>query len=124
MALTYTWTVTGIKTADVNGYNQAVVQTYWKKIGTDEDGTIGEFNGATPFTLTEDAEGEFIPFAELTEEVVLEWIKAVVVDHYAEHVDSQIQKAIDRTKAVPVTMPWAPAVENVTPTPPTDAGQP
>ena len=43
MSLTYTWKVTGIKTRDeVNEQGEtlqnAVVQTYWQKIGTDADG--------------------------------------------------------------------------------------
>lgn len=104
----YTWKVTGIKTRNEGDYQNAVVQTYWTKTGTDEDGNEGVFNGATPFTTTTMPEGStFVPFAELTEEIVLGWIKAAVVS-YEDHINEQIQKQIDQKKA-PVeepTLPW------------------
>lgn len=105
----YTWKVTGIKTRNEGEYQNAVVQTYWTKTGTDEDGNEGVFSGATPFTVTTMPEGSaFVPFAELTEEVVLNWIKAAVVG-YEDHINGQIQKQITQKKA-PIEeqpFPWA-----------------
>ena len=111
MTITYTWKITGLKTKDVSDSKAgAVVQTYWEKIGTDENGNTGMFAGATPFTVdpTDDS-GPFIPFDQLTEADVLAWIQAVVVDDYEEHVNSKIQEQIDE-KIKPVVdaqMPWA-----------------
>ena len=52
MAVTYTWKVTSLKVKDVSeDRTNAIVQTYWTKTGTDEDGNQGVFSGATPFTL-------------------------------------------------------------------------
>jgi len=119
MAITYTWKVTSIKTKTEGANQNAVVQTYWTKTGTDENNNTGTFSGATPFTTLNMPEGyTFVPFSELTEETVLTWIKAVVVGGYEEHVNQQIQKQIDE-KINPVTesqMPWAP-VTTATPTP-------
>jgi hypothetical protein len=53
---------------------------------------------------------QFVPFEQLTEQVVLSWIQAVVVGSYEEHVNNQIAKQI-ADKVTPVTeaqMPWAP----------------
>jgi hypothetical protein len=112
MAITYTWKITSLKTKTENGNENAVVQTYWTKTGVDEDGHEGTFSGATPFTsLNMPAGSTFIPFADLTETIVLGWIQAVVVGGYEEHVNAQIQKQIDE-KHNPITeatMPWAPA---------------
>jgi hypothetical protein len=123
MAITYTWKVTGIKTKTEGSNQNAVVQTYWQKIGTDEAGNEGTFSGATPFTtLNMPAGYTFTPFADLTEAMVLDWIKAVVVGGYEEHVNQQIQKQLDE-KINPVSeaqMPWAPAA----PTPPTPPAAP
>jgi hypothetical protein len=120
MAITYTWAVTSLKTRTEGSNENAVVQTYWKKTGTDENGNTGEFSGATPFTTTTMPEGStFVPLAELTEAMVLGWIQDVVVGSYEEHVNGMIAKQIAE-KATPITetpMPWAPVVE--TPTPPT-----
>lgn len=116
MAITYTWKITGLKTKDVSEDKPAaVVQTYWQKIGTDEDGNEGTFSGATPFTVDPtDESGPFIPFEELTEEDVLDWIKTVVVGGYADHVNGQIAKQIEE-KISPVVdnrLPWAPVTAN------------
>lgn len=123
MAITYTWKITGLKTKTEGANQDAVVQTYWQKIGTDEAGNQGIFSGATPFTTVGMPQGQtFVPFNQLTEEIVLGWIKAVVVGGYEEHVNAQIQKQIDE-KANPVqeaTMPWAPATEE-TSSPPAPA---
>ena len=122
MTITYTWAVTSLKTRTEGSNENAVVQTYWKKTGTDSAGNTGEFSGATPFTTTTMPEGStFVPLAELTEAMVLGWIQAVVVGSYEEHVNAQIAKQIAE-KATPITetpMPWAPVVETPAPTNPT-----
>lgn len=122
MAITYSWKVTSLKVKNVSENKQnAVVQTYWQKIGTDENGNEGTFSGATPFTVDPtDNSGPFIPFDQLTEENVLTWIKSVVVGTYEAHVNEQIQKQIDQ-KVNPVTdvsLPWAPiSNSSITPAP-------
>lgn len=120
MAITYTWKITALKTTDVGDKVNAVVQTYWKKIGTDENGNEGVFDGATPFTVDpSDESGPFIPFEELTEEDVIAWIQTVVVGSYEQHVNEQIQRQIDAkiNPVVDAPLPWAPPVEE-TPAPP------
>lgn len=102
----YTWEVTGLKTTNGGG----VVQTYWKKTGTDADGNVGSFSGATPFEVDESAPG-YIPFDQLTEADVLGWIQAVVVGSYEEHVNGQIQKQIDQQTITDAEMPWAPVTD-------------
>jgi hypothetical protein len=111
MTITYTWKVTGVKTKTEDGNQDAVVQTYWTKTGTDENGNTGTFSGATPFTsLNMPAGSTFVPFAELTETIVLSWIQAIVTGGYEEHVNAQIAKQI-ADKIMPVSepaLPWAP----------------
>ena len=116
MAITYTWKVTGLKVKNLSENKEnAVVQTYWEKIGTDENGNEGKFSGATPFTPDPtDTSGPFVPFEELTEENVLTWIKSIVVSDYERHVNEKIKDQID-LKINPVTepsLPWA-NTENV-----------
>lgn len=110
MTITYTWKITGLKTQNISdNRSNAVVQTYWQKIGTDENGNEGVFSGATPFTLDPNDEfGPFIPFEDLTEENVIDWIKSIVIDEYENHVNRQIQKQIDE-KSNPIieaSLPW------------------
>jgi hypothetical protein len=122
MDITYTWKITSLKTKDEGTHKNAVVQTYWQKIGTDEDGNTGTFSGATPFTSADVPDGEFVPFEELTEETVLNWIKDVVVNSYEEHVNEKILQQIMDVKE-PVTeqkLPWAPEEETTLGTPETN----
>ena len=114
MAITYTWKITGLKVQDsvVNGvtYPKAICQTYWQKTGTDENGNEGLFAGATPFTVdpTDDS-GPFIPFSELKEQDIINWIQSYVTGEYEEHVNNKIQESIDRklTQVIESNFPWA-----------------
>ena len=120
MAITYTWTVTGVKTTTQGQYANAVVQTYWKKIGTDDDGCKGTFAGATPFTAADVPPEQFVPFDQLTEEIVLGWIQNQVNSNptYVEHIDGVIAEQIQREHdpVVEQPLPWNP---EPSPTPPT-----
>jgi hypothetical protein len=116
MTIAYTWAVTGMKATTVGSESNYVVQTYWTKTGTDENGNTGTFSGATPFTPNPQ-QTDFTPFDQLTQEVVLGWIQPVVTGSYEDHVNGVIAKQI-ADKVNPVVeppLPWAP------PAPPTPA---
>lgn len=117
MTIEYTWKISSLKTKTEGANEGAIVQTYWQKIGTDELGNEGIFNGATPFTSIAVPEGEFLPFAELTEANVLSWIQEKVVGDYETHVHTQIQRQIDEktSPVVETAMPWAPETPLTTP---------
>jgi hypothetical protein len=120
----YTWKITGLKTKDINGKPSAVVQTYWTKTGTDENGNQGAFTGATPFTVDPtDESGPFIPFDQLTEADIIAWIQTVVIGDYEQHVDGKIAEQIEQ-KISPVTEAKLPWVADDTPTGPTSAPAP
>ncbi len=108
MAITYTWEVTSLKTKTEGDNVNAVIQTYWKKIGTDDHGHTGVFEGATPFSAANVAPEDFIPFDQLTEEIVLGWIQAVVVGDYEQHVNERIQAKIDEQHISQPGLPWDP----------------
>ena len=112
MSMTYTWEITSLKTqnqtnADGDALASAVVQTYWKKTGTDADGNTGSFSGATPFTAENTPADSFVAFADLTESTVLGWVQAVVVGGYEQHVNGQIQSQIDEQTVQESDMPWS-----------------
>ena len=69
---TYNWTITNLYTKTVDGLQDYVVTAMFDVTGVD-----GEFsasvNGSQMFTVKEGQ--EFIPYAELTPEIVTEWIK-------------------------------------------------
>ena len=112
MAITYTWKLTSFKKVTKSGLEDVVFQTYWEKEGTDEFGNKGKFVGATPFDLNQIDPENFTPYESLTEEIVLGWIKSIVVGTYEEHVNEQIAKQISEkiNTQVEVTgtdFPWS-----------------
>ena len=110
MAITYTWDIDTLETKTEGARSDVVVQTRWTKTGTDSsDSTTGKFSGATPFTATDVADGDFVAYASLTKAKVLEWIQAQVVGSYEEHVNAQITKEIENKQnpQAEKDMPWA-----------------
>lgn len=104
MAITYTWDITNIRKApQLEGKDNVVVHVRWTKTGTDENGTTGQFQGATPLAAPT---GDFTPYEELTKEQVLGWVQAVVVGTYEQHVNEQIQKQITKKND-----PWVDVTE-------------
>ena len=109
MAITYEWKLTSIKTKDVEDKTNVVFQTYWTLTGTDEEGNIGTFSGVTPLDLNSLKEGTFVAFEDLTEEMIIEWIKSKIKDSYEDHVLTVIQRSINNSKekAISTTeFPW------------------
>jgi hypothetical protein len=131
MAITYTWKIKSLKKTNGTGLNDVIVGTQWELKGTDEDGDSGVFNGATPFEMSKIDPENFVSYENLTEEMVLDWIKAVVVDHYWDHVEMQILRQIALLKNPEVEvnsagLPWAPPAPIPTPEPapaPSSAGE-
>jgi hypothetical protein len=98
MALTYEWKLTGLRKQDTADVTDLVVGTQWKLTGTNENGTSGTFSGATPLDIPDADEEGFIPYEELTEELILGWIQNIVSGsaptNYMDHINKQIQKEI------------------------------
>ena len=104
--MVYTWKIVEIKTADTDTVTDAVIQTYWEKTGTDENGNQGTFPGTTPFLKSSINLENFIPYGELTEEIVLGWIQDVVTGDYEQHVNEEIQKQINAKNIKTPGLPW------------------
>lgn len=128
MGYTYEWKLTGFKKQNTETLSDVIVGTNWKLTATDEDGHSGVFNGATPFEI-QDLNGDgFVDYKDLTEELVLGWIKNEVSGsdmrkNYMTHINLQIQRQIDHVKFAVVDvdardMPWSPlSGSSVTPEP-------
>jgi hypothetical protein len=123
MAITYTWKLKTIKKISKNGTDNIIFQTYWDCTGTDsETGATGIFQGATPFDPAKVNSNTFIAYEDLTEEIVLSWIKSYVlsIGTYQKHIQDQIKEIIDRTNNPPheVTegqFPWDPPQDPIDP---------
>ena len=106
---TYNWTITNLYTKTVDGLQDYVVTAMFDVTGVD-----GEFsasvNGSQMFTVKEGQ--EFIPYAELTPEIVTEWIKEELGENGILSITSCIDGQIESQKNPPVVpqntpLPWA-----------------
>lgn len=114
MSLEYVWKLKSLKKATSTDVTDAIIGTQWKLTGTDNDGISGDFDGATPFKLSEINTEVFTPFSELTEEQVLGWIQDHVSgsNGYWSHINEQINKQIESKKievsdVYEADLPWS-----------------
>jgi hypothetical protein len=106
MANTYTW---DCKTVDVypeyDSYNDVVYNVHWQlSAESDQQDAEGDNYTATVYgtqTLTVDDIGSFIPFADLTNEIVTGWTTSALgedeIEDYKENLDTQIENQINPT---------------------------
>lgn len=109
--MNYTWRVVGLVKKNEPDHPNTVVNVRWQKVGTDDDGNVGYFEGATPFVLDPSA-NNFIAYEDLTEETLLSWVQPVVIGDYEEHVNDRIQFMIDQElleagNVEETDLPWA-----------------
>jgi hypothetical protein len=125
MGYTYEWKLVGLKKQNSANINDAVVGTNWKVTATDEDGNVGTFTGATPFSIDTISTASFTTYNELTETQVIGWIKNHVSGsnqstNYWAHINGVIEQEINSKKWVKVEvaevdLPWSPTSGSVTP---------
>jgi hypothetical protein len=117
MGYTFEWSLTGLRKQNTETLNNVVIGTHWKVTATNEDGDVGTFVGATPFELQDLNHDGFVDYRDLSEDLVLGWIKSEVSGSapraYWDHISQQIQKEIDTKKYHRVhvnetDLPWAP----------------
>ena len=115
MALTYTWNIKRLRVLpqDTNligdVFIKPVTNVYWEKTGTDSDGYSGTFAGATGLSYSAKTPEEFTAFEDLTEEMVLNWVKLDTADtEYETHINGIIQLQINTEKeaAEDTSLPW------------------
>jgi hypothetical protein len=108
MAITYNWvfpTLTAYPTHA--GQTDVVFTVHWRLNGTDEENHIGEVYGSVGVTYNEG--DPFVPFNELTKEIVQGWVETAMgtetVDAYKQNITNQIQEQITPSQ-INLTPPW------------------
>ncbi len=100
MATTYNW---NCKTVDVYpteaDHTDVVYNVHWIVTGTsdelDPEGNEYQSNTIGTQTVTLNSESQFIPFDELTNEIVVEWTKEAMGEEQVTSIEAGIQQAID-----------------------------
>jgi hypothetical protein len=104
---TYTWTVTALYTVSQPDPDY-VVNAIWELTGVDGDYTAS-IGGNTIFTSQQGA--TFIPYEELTEEIVIGWVQdslgEIGISNYEANVQGQIDSQINPPISPQNTpLPW------------------
>ena len=98
-----TWT---IATLERNTADDGVVVAHWRASDVDGDHS-GSSYGTCGFTPNAEAEG-YTAYAEITEAMAIEWVKASMGEEAVESLESSIAAQIEESKA-PATsagVPW------------------
>ena len=116
MEITYTWKVTQLTKKKIGDNDNVVLHCRWRCTGKNTTtGTEGSFDGATPLDFDSSSTDEFVQFGDLTEELVIGWIKGIVADEqtgYFDHISESIREEIEETddpkeELGEQSLPWA-----------------
>ena len=107
MAITYTWSVVQMDAyPEINGETNVVFTVHWTLSGTDGTYSAGDYGSQS---ITVDPNASFTPYADLTQDQVIGWVKnamgAEEVSRYETSIDAQIQNQISPSIVTP-TLPW------------------
>jgi len=110
MSTTYTWTIDNMYTVQQPDPNY-VVNVLWTLTGVDGT-TTAEIGGSTMFDSNQS--GTFIPYANLTEAIVIGWVQAQLGEQGIANTEACVQGQINSILNPPVSpentpLPWAPA---------------
>lgn len=108
MATEYTWSIAQLDCyPEHEGHTDVVFTAHWRLNGVDGDHT-GSVYGTVGLTL--DPEADFTPFADLTEAMVIGWVKDALgeeqVAAYEANVAQQIADAMNPPVVSPA-LPWS-----------------
>jgi hypothetical protein len=101
MTTSITWNVANLERETADGYVYTVHYTVDAKDDTYSAGAYGSIGLERP-------EGEMIPFADLTAEVVIGWVKEKFGDEKVAEIEAALQAQLDeqRTPSKASGLPW------------------
>lgn len=106
MELTYK--VTGLKTLNIPDLGNFVSEATWVAT-TVENEIEASVAGVSYFEVTEANADEFVPYEDISEELVIGWIEQKVTGGYYEHLVFLLNKELDSkrfTETVADSFPW------------------
>ncbi len=102
MATTFTWKISNLSRETADGYVYEVHYTVDAKDDTYAAGAYGSIGLERP-------EGELIPFADLTEDLVVTWLKHQLTGEKVAEIEAALQGQLDeqRSPSKAGGLPWA-----------------
>lgn len=105
--ITYAWFIDNITVlTDYNNTQDVVKTVYWRFNGMNEDGFYHTISGSTDIPALNQP---FIPFTDLTQEIVEDWLQIAIgqstIDEFKLSIEQQIQEQMFPKKRT-VPPPW------------------
>jgi hypothetical protein len=102
METVFTWRVANLERETSDGYVYTAHYTIDANDGTYSAGAYGSLGLERP------EEDEMIPFAQLTEEIVVGWVKEKLTEEKVEEVEAALQAQLDEqhSPSKAVGLPW------------------
>jgi len=108
MTATLIWSIDWLQssTQEIEGYEEVVLQAGWRLNGEEETATTS-FYGTVSFLPPQPNDPNFIPYNELTQDQVLEWVWASGVDKDATEaaVTQRLEETLNPAE-VQLPLPW------------------
>lgn len=106
---TYTWQFPQLETyPTLQDKTNVVFTVHWRLRGEDELGNSAEVYGSVGLAPYDD-EGQFVEFADLTEETVIAWVESALgeeqVTQCKQNLDDQIEVIVN-PKSISLPPPW------------------
>lgn len=106
--IAYNWTIAQLDAhPEYEGHSDVVFTVHWCMDGTDGVYTAGVY-GSVGLTL--DPEAPFTPYAELTKEQVVGWVKGALGEEQVASYEENVANQIDNLANPPVVTPPLPWV--------------
>lgn len=104
----YTWKIHSLGKRTINNVDSVVFNVVWEKFGITDDGYSGSVREGTNFNIRNIDFTSIIPYEQLSEENVIDWIKNTVNQSA---IDKRIEAEIEKAKAHSVQvndweLPW------------------
>lgn len=110
--MTYTWEILKFSTRDQINSDGAtlpnsVVSIAWRRTGLDPEGESASIVGYTTLTAKDVSEEAFVPFASLTEDVVVNWLESTISTERMNDYNDRIQQKINNLVTTDREVPWS-----------------
>jgi len=101
----YTWTVSSLYTVDTESETDYVVNAVYEVVGTEEVDGVAYTSSIKDTAKFEVVSGDdFVPYADLTNDTVVEWIKSELGELGVEGYENAVGGMID-SQVTPPTVP-------------------
>lgn len=90
----YTWKIHSVVKRTIQETSDVVFNVVWEKFGLDDDGYSGSVKSSVSFEIDGIDSSSFITYDQLTEEIVVSWVKNAIDENAInQSIEQEIEKA-------------------------------